>query len=114
VSIAPPQAAGYTPSDAGGAIVSLSQPQPPKNWRWGGPDWESRSAAKTVVGATVEVPDPDSTSTRWQSLLGEDPRWVGVGFVHGESGLTEIVLDGLNDAFELAGVRFKPSDYEEE
>lgn len=102
------------PSDVGGAIVSLSQPQPPESWRWGGPDWGSRSAPTRLAGARLEVPDPESTSARWQTLLGEDPRWLGVTFQEGARGLTEIVLDGCSDAFELAGVRFTPSDYEEE
>lgn len=102
------------PSDVGAAIVALSQPSPPESWRWGGPDWERRSAAKTLTGATVEVPDPASTAARWQTLLGEDPGWLGITFHEGTRGLTEVVLEGLSDAFELAGVRFTPSDYEEE
>lgn len=102
------------PSDTGAAIVALSQPLPPESWRWGGPDWEGRSARRSLAGAGLEVPDPAATATRWESLLGEDPRWLGLSLSQGERGLTEIVVDGLDDAFELAGVRFRPSDYEEE
>ncbi|HUE26081.1 MAG TPA: VOC family protein, partial [Solirubrobacteraceae bacterium] len=32
------------PADMRGAIVSLSEPTPPDAWRWGGPDWQARSA----------------------------------------------------------------------
>lgn len=102
------------PGDIRGAIVSLSQPTPPGAWRWGGPDWESRRAEVAVVGAAVEVPDRDATAERWERVLGEAPEWVGVRLAEGDGGLTEIVIDGLGDAFELAGVRFAPSDYEEE
>jgi hypothetical protein len=102
------------PRDIRGAIVSLSQPNPPTGWRWGGPDWESRAARVRLAGATVEVADPEATGQRWERILGELPDWIGVRLREGERGLTEIVIDGLDDAFELAGVRFAPSDYEEE
>jgi hypothetical protein len=102
------------PADIRGAIVALSQPTPPGGWRWGGPDWESRSAAVAVAGATLEVPEPGSTMSRWETVLGESPRWIDVRLQEGDRGLTEIVIDGLETEFELAGVRFAPSDYEEE
>ncbi len=102
------------PADIRGAIVSLSQPVPPQSWRWGGPDWESRSAARAISGASVEVPEAGRTSERWQAVLGKDPEWLGVRLMDGDRGLTEIVIDGLETEFILAGVRFAPSDYEEE
>jgi glyoxalase-like protein len=75
------------PSDIGGAIVSVSQPEPPSSWRWGGPDWEARRAPLALAGATVGVPD----SRRWTSILGDlDP---GVRLAAGD-GLEEIVLSG--------------------
>jgi hypothetical protein len=102
------------PADIRGAIVALSQPTPPGAWRWGGPDWESRSAAVAVAGATLEVPEAHLTADRWGEVLGEQTRWLGMRLAEGERGLTEIVIDGLETEFELAGVRFAPSDYEEE
>jgi Glyoxalase-like domain len=102
------------PVDIRGAIVALSQPTPPGAWRWGGPDWESRSAAAVVAGAGVEVPERGPTANRWETLLGEDPRWLDVRLMEGNRGLTQIVIEGLETEFELAGVRFSPSDYEEE
>jgi hypothetical protein len=102
------------PADIRGAIVALSQPTPAGAWRWGGPDWESRSAAVAVVGASLEVPEPGSTTSRWEAVLGESPEWIDVRLREGDRGLTEIVIDGLEAEFELAGVRFAPSDYEEE
>ena len=73
------------PSDIGGAIVSISQPEPPGAWRWGGPDWEARSAALAVVGATVGVPDP----ARWHAILGDPVPGVAFG---SDPGLVEIGL----------------------
>jgi hypothetical protein len=105
------------PSDMRAAIVSLSQPQPPESWRWGGPGWESRSAPLALAGATVAVAQPDEIESRWTEVFGASPRGAGVRFEPdgAERGLVEIVLDGgPANAFELAGVRFTPSDYEEE
>jgi hypothetical protein len=102
------------PSDIGGAIVSLSQPSPPESWRWGGSEWETRSAPPVITGATLEVPDPGSTAERWRRVLDEAPEWLGIRLTGGDRGLTEIVIDGLDAEFTLAGVRFAPSDYEEE
>jgi glyoxalase-like protein len=81
------------PSDMGGAIVSLSEPQPPGAWRWGGPNWERRAAPLTVRGATVAVEDPAGVAQRWTHVLGGSP---DVRFVAANSGagLSEIELDG--------------------
>lgn len=93
------------PSDIGGAIVSVSQPQPPSSWRWGGPGWEARRAPLALTGATVGVPD----SRRWTSVLGElDP---GVRLTDGD-GLEEIALSGAVDSprvIELDRVRVRVS-----
>lgn len=99
------------PSDIGGAIVSVSQPQPPSSWRWGGPGWEARSVPLALTGATVGVPD----ARRWTSVLGElDP---GVRLVAGD-GLEEIALSGAVDSprvIELDRVRVVVSpDHREE
>jgi hypothetical protein len=102
------------PADIRGAIVSLSQPKPPGSWRWGGPDWEARSASRAISGATVEVPDARLTAERWRTVLGQEPEWLGIRLTDGDRGLTEIVIEGLETEFTLAGVRFAPSDYEEE
>jgi Glyoxalase-like domain len=102
------------PADIRGAIVALSQPEPPASWRWGGPGWETRSASRAVAGATVEVPDAAATAERWRAVLGEEPEWLGIRLAEGDRGLTEIVIEGLETEFTVAGVRFAPSDYEEE
>ena len=102
------------PADIRGAIVALSQPQPPPSWRWGGPDWEERNAARAISGATVEVPDAAVTAERWQTVLGQEPERLGLRLTEGDRGLTEIVVGGLETEFTLAGVRFAPDDYEEE
>jgi hypothetical protein len=105
------------PTDMAGAIVSLSDPRPPRSWLWGGPDWKARSAPRAVTGATIAVADPTGTEDRWATVLGASPLDAGVRFLadEGERGPVQVVLDGPPFvAFELAGVRFTPSDYEEE
>jgi hypothetical protein len=104
------------PADMRAAIVSLSQPDPPASWRWGGPGWEQRSASMCVAGATIAVAQPVAVGARWETVLGAATEDVGVmvSADEDERGLTEIVIDGLDNEFELAGVRFQPSDYEEE
>jgi hypothetical protein len=81
------------PADIGGAIVSLSAPQPPAAWRWGGPDWPRRAAPSSVRGATVAVADPEAVAERWTQVLGEAPsvRFVAAG---DGAGVVEIELDG--------------------
>lgn len=104
------------PGDMRAAIVSLSQPEPSGSWRWGGPAWEARSASVGVAGATIAVAQPVAVAARWEAVLGAETKDVGVmvSADEDERGLTEIVIDGLDSEFELAGVRFHPSDYEEE
>jgi hypothetical protein len=93
-----------------GAIVSVSRPAPADAWRWGGPEWEARSAPLRVSGATIAVADTGAVAARWESVLGAPPSEAGVGFVEDpdERGLVEIVLSTPEDGvpFELAGVRF--------
>jgi hypothetical protein len=66
------------PGDIGGAIVSVSEPRPAESWRWGGPDWERRSAEGRVAGITVAVSDPGQVRDRWMGVVGEIP---GVEFI---------------------------------
>lgn len=80
------------PADIGGAIVSISEPRPETSWRWGGPDWASRSAPGSIAGLTVAVSNPEEVADRWQEVAGgpvpatfeEDPA---------ESGIVAIELD---------------------
>lgn len=58
------------PGDMRGAIVSLSAPQPPESWRWGGPGWKERAADGRVAGIVVAVDDPDAVSERWATVAG--------------------------------------------
>jgi catechol 2,3-dioxygenase-like lactoylglutathione lyase family enzyme len=53
------------PSDVGGTLVSIDEPVPAGSWRWGGPDWQTRSdelladAEVTALGsAVVSAADP--------------------------------------------------------
>lgn len=63
----------FHPSDLGGAIVSIDQPRPAGEWRWGGPDWRSRAAAGSLVGATIRAPDPNVAAAKWAGVLGLTP-----------------------------------------
>jgi hypothetical protein len=95
------------PGDMAGAIVSLSAPRPAASWRWGGPEWESRSAPGAVAGVTVAVEDPDAVADRWRTVIGDLP---GVRFVSDEGGAgpIEISLSGdgaAGAAVDLGGVR---------
>lgn len=58
------------PADIGGAIVSVSEPRPPGSWRWGGPDWQSRSIPGSLLGLKVAVADPGEVGQRWREVAG--------------------------------------------
>jgi hypothetical protein len=82
------------PSDVRAAIVSLSQPDPVESWRWGGPDWQSRSAPLQVTGATITVAQPVGVAALWATILDHELKEVGLRVSADEfdRGLTEIVL----------------------
>lgn len=101
------------PADMRGAIVSLSHPQPAETWRWGGPEWQQRSAPLRLAGATIGVSDPGVVQDRWETVLGAPLAPAGVRFQADadERGLVEIVLAGhrgdqRRDPLEIGGVRF--------
>ena len=120
------------PADVRAAIVSLSQPQPAESWRWGGPDWHSRSAPLRLTGATITVAQPVGIAARWQAILDTElePIGIRVSTDEFERGLTEIILatDDPDDRparrgpIVIGGVRFvfevfkddTPSPYEPE
>ncbi len=98
------------PADMRGAIVSLSRPHPPAAWRWGGPEWERRSAPLRVAGVRVAVRDPDAVAARWRGVVGELP---GIKFSAdgSEPGLVEIVLETGGEVYEplqIGGVALTP------
>ena len=107
------------PADVGGAIVSLDRPVPAGAWRWGGPAWTGQAgeaAPGRLLGAVVEVPDPDTVAGRWAQILGAplndgaldlDGGWVR--FAAGHAGLAEIAVDAPGHAggpVVIGGVRF--------
>lgn len=109
------------PADIRGAIVSLSLPQPPQAWRWGGPGWARRSAPLHLAGATVAVADPGRVAERWETVLGASPGAAGIRFVadEAERGPVEIALTGApghadRGPVEIGGVRFRFEPSEEE
>jgi hypothetical protein len=60
------------PKDTGGAIVSLDQPKPAGEWRWGGPEWRTHARTRRVrriVSAEIEARDPGAMAARWSALL---------------------------------------------
>jgi hypothetical protein len=105
------------PADMRGAIVSLSEPRPAGSWRWGGPDWDRRSAPLRLAGATVSVAEPEAVEGRWDAVLGAQTTAAGVQIAGGqpERGLVEIALAGAQrDPFEIGGVRFVFENSKEE
>ena len=100
------------PADMRAAIVSLSRPQPPESWRWGGPDWTRQRAPVRVTGATLSVATPVSVVARWQSVLDVELERIGIraGADDLDRGLSEIVIGGMSrptgDPLLIGGVRF--------
>jgi hypothetical protein len=104
------------PADMRGAIVSLSQPQPPESWRWGGADWRSRSAPLRITGATITVAQPVGVAALWQTVLDAEFNRVGirVSADEFERGVTEIILaaddpenrPARREPILIGGVRF--------
>jgi hypothetical protein len=105
------------PSDMRGAIVSLSRPEPPGAWRWGGPEWDERRAPLRVAGATIAVTDPDTVARRWGTVLGAPAAAAGVRFAAeaADRGLVEVAIEGpsreavegsAREAVDIGGVRF--------
>ena len=89
------------PADIGGAIVSVSEPHPPASWRWGGPDWQSRSATGELLGLSVAVADAAAVGKRWRSVAGgpvpvefiDDPAEPGIVAVELELDGHQVVLE---------------------
>jgi hypothetical protein len=81
------------PADMRGAIVSLSVPEPPASWRWGGEGWRERAVPGNVEGIVVAVGDPDGVSERWATVAGGP--LPECSFVRDErsSGLVEVQLE---------------------
>jgi 2-(1,2-epoxy-1,2-dihydrophenyl)acetyl-CoA isomerase len=68
------------PRDIGGAIVSLDQPRPPKSWRWGGPEWQSKArtdVVRAIASVTLESAEPERLAARWAEVLGVPPSGAG-------------------------------------
>jgi hypothetical protein len=62
------------PADVGAAIVSVDEPRPASSWRWGGPDWEKRSAPGKLTGAVIHTAEPAAMAARWGEVLGVVPK----------------------------------------
>jgi hypothetical protein len=104
------------PADMRGAIVSLSRPQPPEAWRWGGPNWDQRGAPYRLTGATITTSEPVAMVDHWQTVLGAELFNLGIraSADEFERGLTEIFLAADNPEqvpeqrgpLVIGGVRF--------
>lgn len=92
------------PRDFGGAIVSLDQPIPPDSWRWGGPEWRSKSrtdVVRAIRAAQLQSADPAALSGRWSTLLGR-PSADGALSLEGGAIRFQSLADDRGDG--LAGV----------
>lgn len=88
------RATHFHPADIGGAIVSVDQPEPAGEWRWGGPDWRKRSVEGRLVAARLVSPEPRALSDQWGRVL-------GYGTEETETG-AKITLEGGELVFDEA------------
>jgi Glyoxalase-like domain len=98
------------PVDMGGAIVSLTTPEPAESWRWGGPGWRERSRPLSLAAVTLTAQDPDGVAGLWGEIIGSPPQDAGIRFIGGPgTGLVEIELESADpgEPVEIGGVRFK-------
>ena len=105
------------PHDVGGTLVSIDQPVPNGSWRWGGPEWQARSAewledaaVTSIDSVVVSAGDPDAMRARWTQLgLDRGVRFVSAG-ARGD-GLDEVALvaadrSRVGECTEIGGVTF--------
>ena len=105
------------PGDVGGTLVSIDQPVPNGSWRWGGPEWQSRSdelladaVVSGIAGAVVSAIDPDAMRRRWEEIgLDRDVTFAQAG-PRGD-GLDEVALvaadrSRVGERTEIGGVGF--------
>lgn len=105
------------PSDVGGTLVSIDQPDPSGAWHWGGPDWMERSeellaeaSVSDIDSVVVSAVDPDAMRARWTQLgFDQDVSFAPVG-PRGE-GLDEVRLVAVDrtragERTEIGGVTF--------
>jgi len=78
------------PRDTHGALLSIDAAIPSAEWRWGGPDWRTRSRTARctgLAGVEIQCDDAADVATRWSRLLDRPATPLAGG------GL-EIALDG--------------------
>jgi hypothetical protein len=104
-----------------GVIVSLDRPVPAGAWRWAGPEWTGgvpggpSASPGRILGARIEVPDPEAAAARWATVLGV-PEVESIAFVAGDRGLVEVVVEAPGevrrgrDRVEVGGLLFTFSD----
>jgi len=115
------------PSDTGGMMISLDQPDPPDSWVGAGPHWRDfvcQDVVEGLVGLELRTADPERLSRRWSEVLGRRADDHGrivldqgtIGFretlANEVEGLAAIELqasdrDRVGDRFALAGVEFR-------
>ena len=94
------------PADMRGAIVSVSEPRPAESWRWGGPDWDRRSAPGRVAGVTVAVAEPDAVRERWAAVAGGLPDGVEFTEDPDEPGIVEVRVEARGETVALRPGQF--------
>jgi hypothetical protein len=87
------------PKDVRGAIVSIDAMEPVERWEWGGPDWRANvrtEVATGIVGAEMQLDDPDAVSARWAEVLDRPRARAGAGWRIAVDG-GELRFVGLQD-----------------
>ena len=109
------------PRDVGGAILSIDATAEPRDWKWGGPTWESAATGSMVtgmVGVTISAIDPGAMAARWGEVLDQPATGNRVELEGGFIDFTKAIgrgegVDGLTlrsdryagRHFDIAGVR---------
>jgi hypothetical protein len=104
------------PRDTGGTLLSLDQPTPPEEWRWGGPGWRDRGSANATALTAVELQsdDPAALAERWAAVLGRAARDTSVGStIELESGRIRFVAAQDQRGEGMRGIEVRVNDPEE-
>lgn len=108
----------FHPADVGGAIVSIDRCDNEAEWAWAGPTWRDHvrtNVVSSLIGVTIETPDPVAATATWAQLLGVDADGTSlpvdgavVRFVEGRRGLAGLEFAGAVPAeFELLGTHIE-------
>lgn len=103
------------PRDVGAAILSFDWMRGWADWRWAGPDWESkvrRDRTTRITAAELQAPDPAALASRWSAVVARPARETGDGehTIELDSGRLRFVPDRDGRGEGLGGVEVSVAD----